>query len=213
MSVSRVAAAPQRGQSTCFQVGCRSSGLPGTSKLDILGQDDRQLVARDRNRAAALAMDDRDRRAPVALARNAPVAQAVLDGCRWPQPAASARRMTSAAACSVVSPSRKLRIDRDSGRALGLGSDRLGGDIGARSDDALDRQAVFASRIRSRAGRGRARRRSRRCHSPSARSSRCRPAGAIRDRAGGRPRRSCRSPSSPPSRSPRRWCRPPCIRR
>ena len=32
VSVSRTAAPPQAGQATCFQVGCRSSGLPGVSK-------------------------------------------------------------------------------------------------------------------------------------------------------------------------------------
>ena len=33
VSVSRSAGAPHAGQATCFQVGCRSSGLPGSSKL------------------------------------------------------------------------------------------------------------------------------------------------------------------------------------
>src|SRR5690606_7742017 len=37
VSVSRRAAAPHDGQSTCFQVGWRSSGLPGTSKVTSLG--------------------------------------------------------------------------------------------------------------------------------------------------------------------------------
>src|SRR3546814_8035997 len=33
VSVSRCAAPPHFGQATCFQVGCRSSGLPGASKV------------------------------------------------------------------------------------------------------------------------------------------------------------------------------------
>jgi hypothetical protein len=50
----------------------------GAGDLDVLGQDDRQLVVGHRHVAAGLAMDDRDRAAPVALAGNAPVAQAEL---------------------------------------------------------------------------------------------------------------------------------------
>ncbi len=37
VSVSRVATPPQLGQATCFQVGCRSSGLPGASKVTSSG--------------------------------------------------------------------------------------------------------------------------------------------------------------------------------
>jgi hypothetical protein len=51
--------------------------IAGTVKLDIIGQHDRQLVGWDRDGAASLAMDDRDRTAPIALARHAPVAQPV----------------------------------------------------------------------------------------------------------------------------------------
>ena len=46
--------------------------------LDV-GEDHRQLVLGHRDDAAALAVDERDRTAPVALARHAPVAQAVVD--------------------------------------------------------------------------------------------------------------------------------------
>ena len=37
VSVSRTAAAPQAGQATCFQLGCRSSGLPGWSNATSSG--------------------------------------------------------------------------------------------------------------------------------------------------------------------------------
>ena len=80
--VHRVGLAPRRpphcGQATCFQVGWRSSGLPGASKVTSSGS----APAGPRpgpERAASLAMDDRDRAAPIALARNAPVAQLVID--------------------------------------------------------------------------------------------------------------------------------------
>src|SRR5690554_1667893 len=38
VSVSRVAAAPHLGQSTCFQVGWRTSGLPGVLKSTSSGR-------------------------------------------------------------------------------------------------------------------------------------------------------------------------------
>ena len=44
-----------------------------------VGQRHRQLVLGDRHEAVALAVDDRDRAAPVALAGDQPVAQAVVD--------------------------------------------------------------------------------------------------------------------------------------
>ncbi len=47
--------------------------------LDIGRQDHGELVFRHRHRAAASAVDDRDRAAPVALAGDPPVAQAVVD--------------------------------------------------------------------------------------------------------------------------------------
>ena len=46
---------------------------------DVVRQPDRQVFRRDGHDAAVLAMDDRDRAAPVALPRNAPVAQLVID--------------------------------------------------------------------------------------------------------------------------------------
>src|SRR5262245_45162015 len=47
-------------------------------ELDVLGQLDRQVLLRYRHDAALLAMDRRDRAAPVTLPRHQPVAQAVL---------------------------------------------------------------------------------------------------------------------------------------
>jgi hypothetical protein len=75
VSVSRTAALPQDGQGTCFQVGCLASGLPACVKVGILPAAHRQLIVRNRNNAAFLAMDRRDRAAPIALAAHAPIAQ------------------------------------------------------------------------------------------------------------------------------------------
>ncbi len=54
--------------------------LAGRLELDVGRQQHRQFVVVDRNHAAAVAIDDRNRRAPVALAGNQPVAQAEVDG-------------------------------------------------------------------------------------------------------------------------------------
>src|SRR3954454_865286 len=48
-------------------------------EVDIIWQRYGQIALRHRHGAAALAVDHRDRAAPVALARNAPVAQAEID--------------------------------------------------------------------------------------------------------------------------------------
>ena len=53
--------------------------IAGPVEVDVVRQLHRQVVLRHRHDAAGLAMDDRDRAAPVALARDAPVAQAVID--------------------------------------------------------------------------------------------------------------------------------------
>ena len=45
VSVSRRAGLPHCGQSTFFQVGWRSSGLPGRSKVDVVRQLHRQVLA------------------------------------------------------------------------------------------------------------------------------------------------------------------------
>ena len=59
-------------------------------------------------------MDDRDRAAPIALARNAPVAQLVIDLPLRLRPVAerraSSRRATSSFAASIVMPSRKREL-------------------------------------------------------------------------------------------------------
>ncbi len=71
--------------------------------LDLLGQHHRQLIVGHRNQAVALAVDHRDRRAPVALAAHAPVLQAEGDlgfakaACRRRLPGASSALRRSSA--------------------------------------------------------------------------------------------------------------------
>ena len=69
--------------------------LAGGQELDVVGRQHRQLVVGDGHDAAPVAVDDRDRAAPEALAADQPVAQAVVDlaladallarGRRWPR--------------------------------------------------------------------------------------------------------------------------------
>src|SRR3990172_9151000 len=58
--------------------------LAGRLELGVFRQEDGELVLRDGDGAALLAVDDRDGRAPVALAGDQPVADAVGDGASAP---------------------------------------------------------------------------------------------------------------------------------
>ena len=77
MSVSRFALPPHFGQAI-VELGHLRQWRAGAGDLDVLRKHDRQLVVGYRHVAAGRAVDDRDRAAPVALARDAPVAQAEL---------------------------------------------------------------------------------------------------------------------------------------
>src|SRR5262249_5295218 len=56
--------------------------VAGPVERYVARQFHRQILRRYRHRAAGVAMDDRDRAAPIALPRNAPVAQAVIGARR-----------------------------------------------------------------------------------------------------------------------------------
>ncbi len=60
------------------EIGALRQRIAGTVGHAVFGQRHGQLVVGHRHRAARVAMDQRNRAAPVALARHAPVAQAVL---------------------------------------------------------------------------------------------------------------------------------------
>ena len=80
MSVSRRAGPPHCGQRRVHPVlGRRQRGAALRPVVLDVGQQDRQVLLRHRHQAAAIAVDHRDRRAPVALAGEQPVAQAVVD--------------------------------------------------------------------------------------------------------------------------------------
>ena len=81
MSVSRWAGPPQVGQVVLTQsahVGQRRAAVAGRLVGLDVGQQHGQLVVRHGNLAAVRAVDDRDGRAPVALAGDQPVAHLVV---------------------------------------------------------------------------------------------------------------------------------------
>ena len=79
MSVSRRAGLPHFGTIAVDEIGALVERIAGAVRHAVFGQHDRQVLFRHRHVAAIGAVDDRDRRAPVALAGNTPVAQAVGD--------------------------------------------------------------------------------------------------------------------------------------
>src|SRR5437899_13047933 len=54
-------------------------GVAGAIEADVGGERHREVAGRHRNDAARWTVDDRDRTTPIALARDAPVAQAIDD--------------------------------------------------------------------------------------------------------------------------------------
>jgi hypothetical protein len=130
VSVSRVASAPQDGH------------VEG----DVLGQDDGQLVGGNFDRAAGRAVDDRYRAAPVALARDAPVAQAI-DG----RALARAGRLDPSDGLGLggldVQPVQEVGVVDQAGTDIGF---VVHGEVVARALGANDRdhrQVVFSGEV------------------------------------------------------------------
>src|SRR5690606_3588705 len=107
------------------------------------GQFDRQVLVLLWNHPALLAVEHRDRRAPVALARDAPVLQAVLD-----------RALTDATAAGHLGQLRASLVGRQAVVLAGIDQHtirlrRCGQDIGGcgvavlRTDDDRDGQTVL----------------------------------------------------------------------
>ena len=114
-SVYRVVLAPR--MSTAARAGSADErGMAGERRaslaadLDVMRQHDRKIFFLFGHHAARVAVDDWDRRSPVTLAADSPVAQAIID-LLLPRGARStsqsiARRLASA----TVSPSRKPEL-------------------------------------------------------------------------------------------------------
>ena len=145
MSVSRLAGPlAARAGSVHESLVQRQRRLAGRAELRVLRQQHWQVVLRDGHGAAVVAVDDRNRRAPVALARNEPVAHPVLNG-----PLAPALRLDEIGDAL-------LRLD--AGQAVELAGAHLGAlvDVGLgqlptvpvrRRDDDRDRQIVFLGEL------------------------------------------------------------------
>ena len=124
---------------------------------EIFGQHDRQVLLRHGHRAAVVAVDDRDRRAPVALARNAPVAQApahllLAAALRVRDPQRRHRRRPRNRARRTCRCSRRRRFPcRRTTAAMHRCRRRFAASLLA--NHLLDGQAVLASRTRNRARR------------------------------------------------------------
>ncbi len=122
-------------------------GIAGHVEGDVLGQGDGQLVVRHRHDATRRAVDDRDRTAPIALPRYAPVTQAE-----------NGRAFAEAHGLDLVDRRRlggfdieaveEFGVEDVAGAGIGFIADREGVGVGAlRQDDRADGQGVFAGEI------------------------------------------------------------------
>ena len=153
------------------------SGLPLPSGTRSSRQHHRQLVVRHRHVAADSAVDDRDRATPVALARNAPVAQPPVSLRLRPGPCASKRCAIASTAASKSRPSKRPELISSDRARRRHALPRSGGVRVPlrRAITGTDRQADIFVRTRSRAHRAPARPSRRLRRSPSARNCRPRP--------------------------------------
>ena len=127
VSVSRRAGPPHVGHVTLTNSGtCASGESPRPVNCVTIGSSHGQLVVGHRDDAVLLAVDHRDRRAPVALARDAPVLQPVLD-----RPLADAALLRERDHSPLRFLRRQVReLARVGGAAVGIG--RLGISVGVR---------------------------------------------------------------------------------
>ena len=165
-----------RSRRTCPSCRCRASpGSPQLGHGDVdpvlaaaerrraLGREveavgrrqaDRQLVVGHGDLAARRAVDDRDRRAPVALARDQPVAQAVVDRAPVPGPRSSqrsrsmARRSPRPCAARPSGPELISRAVARVGRRRRL--DRTGGAVARSAASTTTRTGRSNARAKSR---------------------------------------------------------------
>src|SRR4051794_36510935 len=116
--------------------------VTGDVEAHVVRQDDRKLLARHRHGSAACAMDDRDRRAPITLARYAPVSQSIGRGALAPSRLLGAPDHFGSGLFARQSIEKSGVYGYAVG-ILGLAADRFGRQISARRDDALDRQMIL----------------------------------------------------------------------
>ncbi len=145
VSVSRSAAPPHSGRGDVLPGRVAQQRVAGGGEVDVLGQHDRELRLGHRHHAAGGAVNERDRRAPVALAADAPVAQAPYGLALAPAFGFGAdddRRL----GLGHGHPVDEARVDQHPVAGVGLGQRRVG--LGRRGGDhAHDRQPVLGGEI------------------------------------------------------------------
>ena len=149
VSVSRragTAAAGARRVDEALQPGQRAAALAG--KGDIDRQHDRQFLFGDRHDAAVLAVDDGNRRPPVALPGDQPVAQAIVDGPRAEPSLLRDNAAMRSLPVSLSSPSKLAGVDHDAGSLAGAAVMVAGSSASpCRLDHDLQRKAVLAGEL------------------------------------------------------------------
>ena len=159
---------------------------------DVFRQRDRQIFFRHRHDAAFLAVDDRDRAAPIALARNAPVAQAVIDLALADRTVA-ARFLLQALGHFFFRlldghAVEEARVDHLAVANIGTSvMTKVAGILARRADHRRIAEAVFVGEFEIALVVRRAAEDARRCRNPSARNWRHRPAASSRRRTDAAP--------------------------
>ena len=148
--VERVGLAPRR-MATLRAIDMFPRRVPvqrvaGNVEGHILGQGDGQVLLGHRHHAADLAMDERDRRAPIALAADAPITQAVLRLARAPAFGFGARDDGGLGGVDGQAVE-DIGVDQDAVARLGLTGEGCVGVLGMGGDDADDRQRVLGGKF------------------------------------------------------------------
>ena len=213
MSVSRCAGPPHFGQVDVAPGRMAVERIAGPVEVDVVGELHRQVLAPDRHHAAGRAVEHRDRAAPVALARDAPVAQAVIhlplgDRAVAARLGLQAVAATSSQATRFGMPVEEGGVDHRAVAVIGLVArwrrSRRRRPAAARPGSPAAR---ICGRSRGRAGRGRAAEDGAGAVIHQHEIGDDRPAACAPDRARAAPSGRCRSRASPPSRSPPPRCR------
>ena len=121
--------------------------VAGRGEVRVVGQQDGQLIVRHGYGATRGALDDRNRAAPIALARHAPVAQAVLRGGFT---GALRDQLLDRCGDGFLGGEtiQEVGVVDDAVAGIGLATDRVGGRIFAgRQHDGLEGQAVFLGEL------------------------------------------------------------------
>ena len=122
-------------------------GVAGGVKIHILGQSDGQVLLGHRNHTADLAMDEGDRRAPIALTRNAPITQPPHGLARTPAARFGARD-DGGLGIRHRHAVQEIGVHQGAGAGVGLIALKHRRGVGAVCHNADHRQGIFAAEIK-----------------------------------------------------------------